>query len=279
MKLTKIFPIVAMLCIVLISGCQKDDFTDPNFSSETPVLKKGKPVKPPVEGNLEAVDLGMAGNFVILSKSGITDVYPSAVTGDVGSSPITGAAILLECDEVTGTIYSVDAAGPLPCRVTNASRLATAVKNMQTAYTDAAGRSNPKFLNEGAGDLSGLTLTPGLHKWTSDVQIPTEITFEGSSTDVFILQVAGTLDMSANTNIILKGGVLAENIFWQVAGAVTIGVGSHFEGNILGMTGINMLTGASINGRLLAQTEVTLQQNTVTIPNVQTDTGKKPKKH
>ena len=257
MKFKNVFSIIAMLLIVLISSCQKDDLLD---SSETPVLKKG--VKPQKAEALNAVDLGVAENFAILSKTGITDVYPSVVTGDIGSSPITGAAILLECDEVTGAIYSVDAAGP-SCIITNASMLTTAVENMQTAYTDAAGRSNPKFLNEGAGDLSGLTLTPGLHKWTSDVQIPTEITFTGSSKDVFILQVAGTLDMSANKNIILKGGVLAENIFWQVAGAVTIGVGSHFEGNILGMTGINMLTGASINGRLLAQTEVTLQQNTV----------------
>ena len=98
---------------------------------------------------------------MILSKSGITDVYKSAITGDIGTSPITGAAIHVTCAEVTGTIYSVDAAGPLPCRVTNASRLTTAVSDMQTAYTDAAGRSNPDFLNLGAGNIGGKTLTPG----------------------------------------------------------------------------------------------------------------------
>ena len=118
---------------------------------------------------------------MILSKSGITDVYKSAVTGNIGTSPISGSAILLKCDEVTGTIYTVDAAGPLPCRVTNASKLTTAVLNMQTAYTDAAGRSNPNFLNLGAGNIGGKTLTAGLYKFTTDVVIPTDITIKGSS--------------------------------------------------------------------------------------------------
>ena len=220
----------------------------------------------PVIKALAAVKLGLAGEFTVLSKSGITNVYPSAITGDVGSSPITGAAILVTCTEVAGTIYSVDAAGPLPCRVTNASRLTTAVSNMQTAYTDAAGRSNPDYLNLGAGNIGGQTLKPGLYKWTTAVIIPTNITISGGSNDVWIFQVAGTLNMSSAVRIILKGGAQAKNIFWQTAGATTLGTTSHFEGVILGQTGINMQTGASINGRLLAQTAVTLQKSTVTRP-------------
>jgi hypothetical protein len=203
---------------------------------------------------------------VILSKTGITDVYKSAVTGDIGSSPISGSAILLKCSEVTVTIYSVDAAGPLPCRVTNATRLTSAVGDMQTAYTDAAGRSNPNFMNLGAGNIGGKTLTAGLYKFTTSVIIPTDVTISGSPTDVWIFQVAGTLKMSSAVRITLAGGALAKNIFWQTAGAVTLGTTSHFEGNILGQTGINMQTGATINGRMLAQTAVTLQMNTVTKP-------------
>ena len=212
------------------------------------------------------VNLGVAGNFVILSKSGITDVYKSSVTGDIGSSPITGAAIRLSCAEVTGTIYTVDAAGPLPCRVINATRLTTAVRNMQTAYTDAAGRSNPDFVNFGAGNIGGKTLTPGLYKFTSSLVIPTDVTISGSSKDVWIFQVPGTLSMSSAMKITLIGGAQAKNIFWQVAGNVTIGTTSHFEGNILCQTAINMQTGASINGRMLAQTAVTLQMSTVVKP-------------
>ena len=137
---------------------------------------------------------------------------------------------------------------------------------MQTAYTDAAGRVNPKFFNLGAGNIGGKTLTPGLYKWTSSVTIPSNISISGSSTDVWIFQVAGTLTMSSAVKITLNGGALARNIFWQTAGAVTLGTTSHFEGVILCQTGINMKTGASINGRLLAQTAVTLQKNTVTRP-------------
>ena len=135
MNLTKLLPISAMLGIVLMGSCTKD--LEPNLSNEKSQIQKSFSLQPPV-GSLAGVDLGVAGDFAILSKSGITDVYKSDITGDVGSSPITGAAILVTCTEVVGTIYSVDAAGPLPCTVTNATRLTTAVGDMQTAYTDAA---------------------------------------------------------------------------------------------------------------------------------------------
>lgn len=217
-------------------------------------------------GTVATVNLGSAGNFAILSKSGITDVFKSTITGDLGSSPITGAAILVSCTEVAGTIFTVDAAGPLPCRVTNASMLTTAVSDMQTAYTDIAGRVNPDFLNLGAGNIGGLTLTPGLYKWTTNLDIPTDITISGGANDVFIFQVAGNLTMSSTVNIILTGGAQAKNIFWQAAGSVTLGSTSHFEGNIFCMTAINMQTNATINGSLFAQTAVTLQMNTVTKP-------------
>ncbi len=259
-----LLPTVAMLLIGLLGGCKKDQgsLTSPELISQqsAAALK----LQPKVAG--AGIALGLAGNFVVLSKTGVTNVYKSAITGDVGSSPITGAAILVSCAEVTGTIYSVDAAGPVPCGVIDASRLTTAVGDMQTAYTDAAGRSNPDFLNLGAGDIGGKTLTPGLYKWTTPLLIPTDITISGSPDDVWIFQVAGTLDMSSAVNITLAGGAQAKNIFWQAAGAVTLGTTSHFEGIILGASGINMKTGASINGRMLAQTAVTLQMNAVTQP-------------
>ena len=245
--------------VVLLGSCQKEVMTDVSSSATPP---ENTAAKAPLAG----IYLGVAGKFAILSKSGITDVYPSAITGDIGTSPITGAAIHLTCTEVTGNIYSVNAAGPLPCRLTNATRLSNAVGNMQSAYTNAAGRSNPDFLNLGAGNIGGKTLTPGLYKWTTAVIIPTDITISGGPYDVWIFQVAGTLKMSSGVKITLAGGARAKNIFWQSSGAVTLGTTSHFEGTILGKTGINLQTGASVNGRLLAQTAVTLQMNSVTKP-------------
>ena len=213
------------------------------------------------------VNLGKAGPFAILTKSGITDVFPSAINGDVGASPITGAAIHLTCAEVmTGIIYSVNAAGPLPCRVTDPTLLTKAVGDMETAYTDAAGRKLPNFVNLGAGLIGGLTLVPGLYKWSTRVLISTDVTLSGGKNAVWIFQIAGTLTQASATKVILKGGALPKNIFWQTSGAVAIGTTAHFEGVILAKTKIAMKTGASANGRLLAQTAVTLEKNAVTRP-------------
>jgi len=264
MKLQNLFPISAILLAGLMTGCSSK--LDSNSDISSPSANVNSTVTAATASVIPAVDLGLAANFAILSKSGVTDVYKSAVTGDVGSSPITGAAILLSCPEVTGTIYSVDAAGPLPSSVNNPSMLSTAVSNMETAYTDAAGRINPDFLNLGAGSIGSLTLTPGLYKWTSTLIIPTDVTLNGGPNDVFIFQVAGTLTMASAVKVILTGGVQAKNIYWVAAGAVTLGTTSHFEGNILGKTGINLQTGATMNGRMLAQTAVTLEMNTVVKP-------------
>ena len=212
------------------------------------------------------VNLGAAGSFAVLSKSGVSNIPNSKITGDVGTSPITGAAITgLTCAEVTGTIYSVDAAGPLPCRVTAPSFLTTAISNMETAYTDAAGRTNPSAVNLGAGNIGGMTLAPGLYKWTSNLGISKDVTLAGAANQVWIFQIAGTLNQAAATKVILSGGAQAKNIFWQTAGGVIIGTTAHSEGTILTKTNIAMNTGASSNGQLLAQTAITLQKNVVTI--------------
>lgn len=258
MKLLKALPIAAILLAGLMSSCEKNMDTK-SFDQLSDAETKSA-VMPQ-----QTVNLGVAGEFVILSKTGITSVYKSSILGDIGTSPITGAAMTLSCGEVTGSIFSVDAAGPA-CKITSATRLGIAVLDMQAAYTDAAGRSNPDYLNLGAGTIGSITLLPGLYKWSSSVNIPTDITISGSSTDIFIFQVAGTLNMSSAVRVTLEGGAQAKNIFWVVSDAVTFGTTSHFEGNILGQTGINMKTGATMTGRMLAQTAVTLQMNTVTQP-------------
>jgi hypothetical protein len=212
------------------------------------------------------VNLRSAGSFAILSQSGITDVYPSTIVGDVGTSPITGAALLLKCDEVTGDIYTVNAAGPLPCYTISPSLLSVAINDMGYAYDNAAGRPSPDFIELGAGEIGGLTLTPGLYKWSSGVSINTDLTFSGGPNDVWIMQIAGVLKEASSVKITLEGGALAKNIIWQVAGSVMIGTYAHFEGVILGKTMIAVNTGASVNGRLLAQTAVTLQMNNITEP-------------
>nr|VFJ62431.1 MAG: Protein of unknown function (DUF3494) [Candidatus Kentron sp. DK]VFJ66423.1 MAG: Protein of unknown function (DUF3494) [Candidatus Kentron sp. DK] len=220
----------------------------------------------------ESVLLGTSGNYAVLSKTGISTVPQSAVTGDIGVSPsaatyITGFTLSADptnvfstSTQVVGKVYAANYAVPTP------SNLTTAVLDMQTAYVDAAGRPTPDFLNLGSGALGGLTLEPGLYKWGSSITMTDNVTLSGGSRDVWVFQISGNLIMSAAKRINLSGGALAKNIFWQVAGQTTIGAGAHFEGVILSKTGITMMTGASLNGRALAQTDVALQSATVTQP-------------
>ena len=211
--------------------------------------------------------LGTAAGFAILTKTGVTDVPASVITGDVGASPITGAAIGVTCGEVTGTIYSVDAAGPLPCRVTDATFLTTAISDMELAYTDAAGRTEPAPITElGAGNIDGLQLAPGLYKWGTGVVIPIGVTLAGGANDVWIFQIGQDLTVANGAIVTLSGGAQAKNVFWQVAGQTTLGTTSNFKGTILSQTLISLNTNAVLNGRALAQTQVTLNQNTVTKP-------------
>lgn len=219
---------------------------------------------------LAVVDLGAAGNYVILAKTAINNTPTSAITGDIGLSPaaesfITGFALTdatgyATATQVTGKVYAADQADPTPINLT------TAVNNMITAYNDAAGRPTPDFSELGTGNIGGLTLAPGLYKWTSTVTLPSSVTISGGSNDVWIFQISGDLTMSSAVNITLTGGAQAKNIFWQIAGQATIGTTAHFEGIILSMTGITFQTGASINGRALAQTAVILDGNAVTKP-------------
>ena len=96
--------------------------------------------------------------------------------------------------------------------------------------------------------------------------MPCSLTISGGANDVWMFQISGDLTMSNGVNITLAGSAQAKNIFWQVAGQVTLGTTSHFEGVILSMTGITLQTGASMKGRALAQTAVILDGNAVTNP-------------
>jgi Ice-binding-like len=217
------------------------------------------------------VNLRTAGNYAILAESGISTVPPAVITGALGIYPmaasfITNFSLIADSTnvfstsaQVTGKVYAADYAVPTP------SNLLTAVGDMGLAFTDAAGRA-PDVTELGAGSIGGMTLAPGVYRWGTAVLIPTDLTLNGSSTAVWIFQIAQTLTLSSAVRVHLTGGALAKNVFWQVAGSVELGTTSHLEGIVLSATMINLRTGASIAGRLLAQTAVTLDSSTVTQP-------------
>jgi hypothetical protein len=184
---------------------------------------------------------------------------PAAASYITGFS-LTKAGVKWTAPQVVGGVFAADNDAPTPTALT------TAVADMLTAYTDAAGRPTPAFLNLGAGAIGGLTLTRGLYKWTSTVTIPADITLDGAPDDTWIFQITGNLTMSAAKSMTLSGGAQAKNIVWQVAGNVELGTTAHAEGVILSKTAIKLGAGASINGRLLAQTAVSIASATVTAP-------------
>jgi hypothetical protein len=231
------------------------------------------------------VELLTAGDYVILSKTGITNVPDSVITGSIATSPIAAGAItgfsliadsggkFSKSPQVTGSVTAASYGGDTPTLLT------TAVSAMETAYTDAAGRVNADAARKdiGGGTLGGAyggatnPLTPGVYTFGTTVNIADTIYFEGTGvsagqgdTDVFIIQIEGQLLQAGNIRVELTNGALAKNIFWQVSEAVTVGAGAHMEGILLGKTAATFITGSSMNGRILLQTACNLQKATIT---------------
>ena len=268
-----------LLCLLFVAACggASDTGGDGGASADlTPHNPRNPAGAGPAAVELgSASDLASAGGYVLLAKTGLTNVTGSSVAGgNLGLSPaaasfITGFAMTADSTNVystspsvvaPGRLYAANYASPTPANLT------TAVLGMQAAYSDAASRTTPDFLDMGGGNLGGLTLAPGLYTWGTGVTIPSDVTLSGGANDVWIFQIANDLDVSTSRRIILAGGALAKNVFWQVAGQVTIHASAHFEGIVLCQTAITLQTNASLRGRAYAQSMVALDDNDVTAP-------------
>lgn len=268
--------------VTFMGGCDSSFVQIPGSTSTilgTVIVQQGRvnmnavKVRPSAASVLLPVNLGTAGNFVILAKTEVSTTGTTTVVGDIGISPaaasfITGFGLIADSTNtfstsslVTGNIYAADYTPPTP------SMMTTAVSDMQTAFTDAAGRTLPDFTELGAGDISGQTLIPGLYKWGTGVLITSAgVTLSGGANDVWIFQIAQDLTVNNSAIITLSGGAQAKNIFWQVAGQATLGTSADFKGIILSQTLISLNTGAKMTGRALAQSAVTLNATAITIP-------------
>jgi hypothetical protein len=215
-----------------------------------------------------AVDLGAAAPYIILTKTGVSTTGATHVQGNIGVSPIAATAITgfglkrtaptySTSSLVTGKIYAANYAAPTPAHLTSA------VSAMLTAYNSAAGRKNPTKIELGAGNIGGLTIKPGLYKWSSNVKIPSNVTLSGNENGIWIFQIAGTLNVASGKRVILAGGALDKNITWQVAGATTLGTTAVVHGTVLDKTAIVLKTGAKLYGKALAQTAVTMDDSLI----------------
>ena len=199
------------------------------------------------------VPLGSTSPFAVLAATTVTTVPTTTINGDLGVSPgntVTGAPI------VNGTLHLGD---PIA---------AQAQLDLTIAYNNAAGRTLDAVLV--AGNLGGLTLAPGLYKSATSLEISSgDLTLDaqGDPNAVWVFQMGSTLITTVGRQVILTGGAQAANIFWQVGSSATIGGSSVFKGNILALASITMNTGATLDGRALAQNgAVALDANTITVP-------------
>lgn len=212
--------------------------------------------------------LGTAESFSILAETTITNVPTSSVSRDVGLSPAAGSFIGLTDAEVGGTIYATDGSAPPAANATvNPGLLTTAINDMMQVWSTggATGIDQPctsDYSGTGVKDLTLVSpLGPGVY--CADAFILTgNLTLSGSG--VWIFKSASTLTTSASSTV--TGGDPCNVWFRMVSGASVIGANSTLIGNLLAGTSIAMQTGATLNGRLLAQAAVTLDQNTVSGP-------------
>lgn len=222
----------------------------------------------------DPVDLGLADRFAIIAYTAVTNVPSSAIKGDVGLTPTSGSFIDLTEGEVTGTIFTVDAAGPAGS-VPSAAMLTTAKRDLTIAFNDAAGRTvAPVGI---AGNLGGQTLYPSLYKSTGTLEISAgDLTLDanGNEDAVWIFQIASSFNMTSDRKVFLTNGAKADNVYWQVGSAATFGTTTVMKGTIMAGTQVTFATGATLDGRALALNEnVTLQQNTINLPESSIVTG------
>jgi uncharacterized repeat protein (TIGR02543 family) len=229
-------------------------------------------LNPPIGPGI--VVLGLAGNYNMLTKSGISTTGVTSIQGDLGVSPaaataITGFGLIMDASGqfsrtpiVSGKVYASDYAAPTP------SNLTVAVNNMETAYTTANGLVTPApVVDLGAGNISGRTLPPGLYKFSTGVLITNAgVTLSGGPNDTWVLQIAQDLTVNNAAIVNLIGGAQAKNIVWVVAGQAVLGSNVDFSGIILSKTLISVNTNSKVTGRLLAQTAVTLNADTIVLP-------------
>ena len=206
------------------------------------------------------VTLGNASSFAVLAGSTVTNTGSSVVSGDVGLYPGTSITGFPPGSQNLGISHITDSVAQL---AQNA--------NIE-AYGDTQGRTPSTTIG---GDLGGLTLVAGLYKASSSLGITGTLTLNGQNdpNSVFIIQVGSALTTASSSKVVLENDASACNIYWQVTSSATLGTNSQFAGTILALTSITLTTGASVDGRVLAQNgAVTLDTNRITTPNCITPT-------
>ena len=277
---------LALLSAVFMAGCGSDGnngggaVVDPNSAAAGPIGS--------VSTAAGRVPLGTAGNYAILAKTAVSTIPSSVVTGNVGLSPAAKSFLTgwSKTDDVTDT-YATSAQVVAPGKLyasnniggTTSADLTTAVGDMETAHTTANGMAPaggalaggvPGEACPGTGNFGGVTIQPGVYTCTVVIDIATGTNVTLSGAGVYVFRTTQGITQASGTQVLLTNGALAQDVFWVPALTVSItgtaGATTRMAGVILAKTDINVGTNATVNGRLLAQTAVNLDQATITRP-------------
>jgi len=203
--------------------------------------------------NPTAPSLSTAQAYVVLGASAVTNTGGTAITGDLGVSSPGISPTGFPPGTITGTTHSGDASS------------AQAQSDLTPAYNSLAGKTCDTPLT--GQDLGGRTLTQGVYCFTSSAQLTGTLTLTGNASSVFIFKIASSLNTASNSSVVMTGGSLARNVYWQVGSSASLGSGTAFKGNILALTSVSLATGASLSGRALARNgAVTMDGNAISMP-------------
>jgi ice-binding like protein len=227
----------ALLVVALFTGaCGSDKVTGPG-----------------VGANPSAPSLTTAQTYVVLGASGVTNTGATAITGDLGVSSPGISPTGFPPGTITGTIHAGDASA------------ATAQGDLTPAYNTLAAKTCNTSLT--GQDLGGKTLTQGIYCFTSSAQLTGTLTLNGNANSIFVFKIVSGLNTASNSAVVMTGGSLARNVYWQVGSSATLGAGTAFKGNIIALTSISLGTGASLSGRALARNgAVTMSGNAISMP-------------
>ncbi|HUG97815.1 MAG TPA: ice-binding family protein [Gammaproteobacteria bacterium] len=270
--------LTAFALSAFVVGCGSGS-DDPAAAPVAPVAPVADPVGAACTGGEACVPLASAGNYTILTQNGVTTTGATAITGHVGStaaaSSTTGFSETLSADGTFATsaqvigggrMYAIDYQPPTPAEMTQA------ITDAGAAFNDA---DNVKQVGVGnldrgtAGNITGEEFAPGVYEWSAGgitVDAAGVITLTGTATDVWVFKIPGGITMGSGSTVTLANGALPQNVFWRTGDVVALEPTANLKGIVLAGSSVTLGDGASVDGRLIATTNVTLIANAVTRP-------------
>ncbi|MGD0551841.1 MAG: DUF3494 domain-containing protein [Sedimentisphaerales bacterium] len=206
----------------------------------------------PISAYATLVDLGAAADFAVLGGSGgVTNTGSSVINnGNVGSSPLSTVDGFPPGVVHNGILYT--AASSVTDNAHTALNTAYGVLAGITVYTDYTATPT----------LGGRTLTAGVYHFDVAADLTGTLILSGPGD--FVFQIGSALTTATDSSVIASSGA---NVYWTLGTSATLGTGTAFIGNILALASITLNTGATIeSGRALADVKVTLDTNTITVP-------------